>query len=776
MFAAIVLCVLAFSYYSIALLSAGRAYVGGESSWSKAQKEAVYALLRYTRLRTEADFKVYESAIGVTLGDRQARQELEKPDADFRIAFDGFLRGRNHPDDIEGMISLFRHFRRAEPISKAIDIWTRADGFIDQLMKTAARIRADVIADTLDAGGAELYIEELHQINSMLAPLEDDFSRVLSEASRTTVLLLLIVMFSTAAIMLGAAFTLSRRSMRRNETVQAALGQSENQLRGLLQFAPLPIIMSRGSDQTIVYANDRALAQLKLSASAMGTHKSEDFYVQREDRDRLVQTLHSDSSARDREIQLQDTQGNKFWVLMSSQRISYQGEDCILTALNNIDDRKRAQDELRHRVFHDELTGLPNRAMFMDTLNRALDRMKRKQGAFSVLFIDLDRFKLVNDTLGHDAGDQLLQLVAIRIKNHVRTSDMVARLGGDEFVILIEGHDSLDEVAHIAQNVLVAMEDRHFLDGREVNLTASIGISSYPQDGEDLNTLVKNADIAMYQSKELGRNTFQFYSAAQNQLTLRRLDLETRLRRALDRNEFVLHYQPIMNLTSNKMVGVEALLRWNDPDQGLIGPAEFIPIAEESGTIVPIGLWVLESACAQLRTWNATDTVPLTMAVNISPRQFGNSKFIADLQRILNRTAIAPQQLHLEITEGVMMREHATTEAVLAALGTLEVGVAIDDFGTGYSSLSQMRRLRANFIKIDRSFVEDCPIDEGSVAIVRAIIAMAHGLKLQVIAEGVENQAQLDVLRALGCDMAQGYFFSVPITAEALGKLRHCKA
>lgn len=774
-FAAIVLCLLALSYYSITLLSAGRAYVGGEGHWSKAQKEAVYALLRYTRLRTEVDYRAYEAAVAVTLGDRQARLELERPNPDLHVAFDGFLRGRNHPDDIEGMIHLFRNFRRVDPINKAIDIWVRADDWIDKLMETAKRIDADVKSNTLDAGGVELYIDELNKINSQLTPLEDDFSHTLSVAARKTVLLLLIAMFVTAAILLAAAFALSRRLMRQNEAVQAAMRESENQLRNLLQFAPLPIVMSRVSDQTIVYANDRALAQLQLLPSSLGLRKSEDFYVRHEDRNRLVESLRNEGSARDLEIQLKDTQGKTFWALMSSQHINYKGENCILTALNNVDERKRAQDELLHRAFHDELTGLPNRAMFMDTLSRALARMKRRAGAFSVLFIDLDRFKIVNDTLGHQAGDRLLQLVAKRIKSHVRDGDVVARLGGDEFVILIEEHRTLAEVAHVAQNVLDAMEHRHVLDGREVSVTASIGISSYPQDGSDLNTLVKNADIAMYQAKEQGRNNFQFYAASQNQLTLRRLDMEVRLRRALDRDEFVLHYQPIIDLSSRTIVGVEALLRWNDPDHGLIGPAEFIPIAEESGAIVQIGQWVIEHACAQLKAWKAMTGGPgsaaLTLAVNISPRQFANANFVSDLQVAIEWSGIEASALHLEITEGLMMREHTQTESTLEALGSLGVGIAIDDFGTGYSSLSQMRRIRANFIKIDQSFVKDCPHDAGSAAIVRAIIAMAQSLNLTVIAEGVETQAQLALLTSLDCNMAQGYFFSKALNAEALSAL-----
>ncbi|MEP7154418.1 MAG: EAL domain-containing protein [Betaproteobacteria bacterium] len=772
MFAAIVVALVFFSYYSIGLMSASRAYVAGEGMWSKGQKEAVYSLLRYTRLRNEDDFTAYQAAMAVMRGDREARLELEKPNPDLRIAFEGFVRGRNHPDDIDGMIHLFRNFRDFEPIDKALEVWVKADILGDRLMETGRRIRADIQSNTLDSGGVELYTNELHQLNAELTPLEDAFSYNLSVASRRAEDYLLGAMVAIVAILLAAAFALSRRLMRQNEGVQAMLRESGNQLRNLLQFAPLPIIMSRVVDQTIVYANDRALAQLKLLPSSLGQQKSQDLYVRREDREHLIETLRNDSSVRDWEIQLKDTQGKPFWVLMSSQRISYMGESCILTALNNVDDRKRAQDDLRHRAFHDELTALPNRAMFMDSLNRALLRMQRKKGRFSVLFIDLDRFKVVNDTLGHDAGDRLLQLVATRIKSNVRESDLVARLGGDEFVILVEEHGALSEVAHVAQSVLSAMEQRHVLDGREVNLTASIGISSYPEDGVDLNTLVKNADIAMYQAKELGRNNFQFYTAAQNQLTLRRFDLEVRLRRAMDRNEFVLHYQPIIDLTTETMVGVEALLRWNDPDQGMILPAEFIPIAEESGAIVPIGHWVLEQACMQVKAWNLMAQSPLTVAVNMSPRQFANGNFMIDLQQALKHSGLEPGALHLEITETMMMREHALTEIILAALGELGVGVAIDDFGTGYSSLSQMRRIPANFIKIDRSFVEDCPDDAGSVAIVRAIIAMAHSLKLKVIAEGVETEEQLKLLATLGCDMAQGYLFSVPVAAEELALVR----
>ncbi|HSV52336.1 MAG TPA: sensor domain-containing diguanylate cyclase [Burkholderiaceae bacterium] len=508
-FVAIVAALFLFANYSIGVMSAARAYVGGEGLWSKAQKEAVYALSRYCTDRDPREYEIFKEALLVSLGDRQARLELEKPDPDLQVAAAGFLQGRNHPDDVDGMIRLFRSFRRVPEIDKAIAIWAQGDVHIDQLIALGDKVHTAMEAGTLDANAARGYLTQLHEINALLTPLEDQFSYTLGEASRKTRTVLLIFMFVAVSGLLTVAYVFSGRVVRQSEDLQHALRESELQLRGLLQFAPLPIIIVRVGDEAIVYANNRALEQFGVTAASLRQYKAKNFYVRPEDREQVVQVLGAQGSVRDWEVELRDAAGRTFWSLISSQRIAFAGEDCLLTALNNIEDRRRAQEELRHRAFHDDLTGLPNRAMFMDALSRTLHRMERKNGVFSILFIDLDQFKEVNDSLGHTVGDVLLQEVAMRIRLCVREGDLVARLGGDEFVILVEGEDNPGEVISIAQKILSALEPEHQLEGHVVRVTSSIGISRYPENGTELNDLLRNADAAMYKAKERGRNNFQ---------------------------------------------------------------------------------------------------------------------------------------------------------------------------------------------------------------------------------------------------------------------------
>jgi diguanylate cyclase (GGDEF)-like protein/PAS domain S-box-containing protein len=425
--------------------------------------------------------------------------------------------------------------------------------------------------------------------------------------------------------------------------------------------------------------------------------------------------------------------------------------------------RRQAEEALRFVATHDSLTGLPNRVMFGQRLDHAITQAKRHARRLAVLFIDLDRFKIINDTLGHEFGDTLLRDVAQRLTQSVRASDTIGRLGGDEFVVLLEEVSAPMFIASVAQKLIAALAQGFPLAGKEYHVSASIGISTYPDDGQSAQELLKNADIAMYRAKEQGRNTFQFYAARQNIHTVERLTLETGLRRALERGQLVLHYQPLLDLASGRIVGVEALVRWQHPEHGLLPPASFIAIAEETGLIVPIGQWVMHSACATQRAWREAGLPPLRMSVNLSPRQFLHAQLIDDIAGVVRSNAADAAFLELEITEGMVMQDPERAVILLREIRNIGVRIAIDDFGTGHSSLAYLKRFPVDNLKIDRSFIADIPADRGDAAITQAIIGMAHSLELKVIAEGVETRSQYDFLLAQGCDEYQGYLFSKPV-------------
>jgi diguanylate cyclase (GGDEF)-like protein len=645
LFAPVVILLVGLAYYSMELLSAGRAYVGGQAQWIRAQSEAVLHLSQYVRTRSEPNYLAYQRAIDVMLGDRQARVELEKHVPDLEKARIGFLRGRIHADDIDGMIHSFRAFRQLPLVNEAVDKWTKADSLVDELIAIGTKVRA---APPESAQEADAMLREIARLDTALTPLGHEFSALLGEAQRRTKTLLLGMLLGTAAVLLMLVWLLSQRMLKQSHAMQTAM---------------------------------------------------------------------------------------------------------------------------RQRALSDELTGLPNRAMFVDALERALMTASRHQQQLSVLFLDLDRFKLINDTLGHVAGDRVLQEVAARLKQHVRAGDLVARLGGDEFVVLVQAHGDYAEIAGIAQKLLSVLEATYHVETATVELTASIGISSYPNDGIGRDELIKNADIAMYQAKDQGRNNFQFYAAPLNKLTVQRLDFEARLRHALQRNELVLHYQPIVDLQTGYVASFEALLRWNDPVLGMLQPTDFIPLAEETGLITTIGQWALEQACLQAREWHDEGLSQLRIAVNMSARQFHHRGIVEGLERALKIANLDARFVDLEITESMMMRDQVQTDALLRSLKQTGAGIVIDDFGTGYSSLAQMKRFPADSIKIDRSFIDDCAGDLASMAIVQAITAMSRSLHLTVVAEGVATEDQLRTLLALGCNQAQGYYFSKPVKAEEVPAL-----
>ncbi|MDH4190561.1 MAG: EAL domain-containing protein [Betaproteobacteria bacterium] len=437
----------------------------------------------------------------------------------------------------------------------------------------------------------------------------------------------------------------------------------------------------------------------------------------------------------------------------------------------DITERKRTEERIEHMANHDSLTALPNRAMFGVVLKFALQNARRYRRQFAVLFIDLDRFKVINDTLGHEAGDQLLQEMARRLTQTVRTSDAVARLGGDEFVVLVQEVGEARQVETVARKILVALTKPVFIGGQECRVTASIGICMYPADALDEQTLMKNADIAMYRAKGEGKNTYKFYSKDLNALSFGNLALETSLRRGLERNEFLLHYQAKLDLTTRKISGVEALLRWQHPVQGLVPPGRFIPLAEETGLIVPIGKWVLNAACAQNMAWQKSGLPALRMAVNLSARQFADQNLLHDISAALRDNAMPPELLELELTESMVMQDVERAGKLLVAIKALGVRLAIDDFGVGYSSLNHLKRFPIDTLKVDRSFIRDLPQDPEDQAITKAIIAMGKSLNLTVVAEGVETLGQETFLRDHACDETQGYYFSKPIASDQFAEL-----
>ncbi len=430
----------------------------------------------------------------------------------------------------------------------------------------------------------------------------------------------------------------------------------------------------------------------------------------------------------------------------------------------------RAAEEVEHLAYHDTLTGLPNRSLFMDRLILTLAQARRDMASPAVFFLDIDRFKGVNDSLGHSVGDHVLREVARRIKVHVREADSVARFGGDEFTILVPILERAEDAARIAAKVLDHVREPIHIGDRELCVTASIGISIYPQDGEDAESLVMNADAAMYRAKDHGRDDYQMYAPSMNATAAERLALETMLRKAVRQNELEVLYQPLIDLETGTIFGAEALLRWHHPERGLMLPSEFIELAEITGLIIPIGQWVLRTACAEAKRWQSAAGAPVSVSVNLSARQFQQSNLAEDVQKVLQETGLDPELLDLEITEGSAMKNPENTIRTLQALKRLGISVAIDDFGIGYSSLNYLKRFPIDIIKLDQSFVHDLAFDLGDRAIASAVIALAHSFGLTVIAEGVENAEQLAILKEQGCNHMQGFFFSPPLPAEEFRK------
>lgn len=547
---------------------------------------------------------------------------------------------------------------------------------------------------------------------------------------------------------------------------------SEEHLRTIIESNP-ECIKLVGADGRLIEMNAAGLAMVEADSQDQVINRSMLSLVLAEHRE-AFQALTKNVLQGNKGLlvfEIQGLKGTRRWLETHAVPMSMRtGEIVLLGITRDITERKHAEDRLSYLAHHDELTGLPNRVLFSDRLEQATIAADRRERLVAVVFLDLDHFKNINDTLGHEAGDQMLKQVAERLLLVVRSGDTVARLSGDEFTIVLADMAHVDDAARVAQKILDVFARPFCIAGRDLFMGASLGITIFPLDTRRAGELLSNADIAMYRAKGAGRNTYQFYAVEMTTKATEALALGNDLRQGLEHGEFILHYQPIVDGGGN-ILGAEALLRWQHGQRGLIPPAQFIPLAEETGLILPIGDWVLRQACAQAHAWRKPNGALFHMAVNVSPRQFMHSGLAQTVETILGETGLDPRALAIEITESVLMQQETLTQQSFHQLGGLGVSFSIDDFGTGYSSLSYLKRFPIDNLKIDQSFIRDVTTDPDDAAIVKAIIGMAHSLGIKTIAEGVETREQWAFLLEHGIDMMQGYYFSRPILPEAFAAL-----
>jgi len=548
---------------------------------------------------------------------------------------------------------------------------------------------------------------------------------------------------------------------------ERALRLSEERYRDMFESSPLPMWVRDDATRTLLTVNQAAVDHYGYSREEFLGMRISDLWdpTERE----AYEQEHFDRT--DAEINVSKRRhvtkdGRTIDVEVTSRAFDLDGRRMRLTLLNDVTERLRAEEKLRQLAHFDTLTGLPNRVLFYDRLRHALAQAKRNGWITGVMFMDVDRFKNINDTLGHDVGDQLLRQVSQRLSGSVRAADTVGRLGGDEFAIVLSNLTSADDASVVAEKIMAHFNQPFRLDGSEIFVTTSIGITLYPKDGLEQDVLLKNADAAMYRAKEAGRNTYQYYTPEMSARASTLLMLEGALRKALERDEFLLHFQPKASVATGNITGVEALLRWRHPERGLVSPAEFIPVLEETGLIVQASEWVLNAVCAQLAAWKGAGVRQVPVAVNLSARQFLARDLGATIKRILEHHGVSPSLIELEITESSLMVNPVEATRTLEYLKSLGVSLSIDDFGTGYSSLGYLKRFPLDALKIDRSFVRDITTDSNDATITLAVISMAHSLGLKVIAEGVENAEQLAFLAKHGCDQIQGYYLARPLPAD----------
>ena len=551
------------------------------------------------------------------------------------------------------------------------------------------------------------------------------------------------------------------------------LNQDENKFIELIGKIPNVAVQGYDIDRKVIYWNKASESLYGYSKEEAFGQKIEDLIIPKFMKKDVIQHINNwyneGIEIASSELPLQHKDGSTVYVYSSHVMLGQSTDTPEMFCVDiNITEQKNAESKLSHQVHHDALTGLPNRVLFSDRLEQALESAKRNSSQLALLFIDLDHFKEINDSLGHAVGDEILKVVTSRLKEAIRDKDTLARLGGDEFTVILEDLTQAQDASLISNKILTSLAEAITLHDTTLYVSSSIGISIYPDDGGSPENLLKYADSAMYKAKNEGRNNFQFYSAEMTELAFERVLMETSLRGALKNEEFVVHYQPQINGVTNELIGMEALVRWQHPSMGLVSPAKFIPLAESTGLIIDIDRYVMKMAMTQLSEWYKDGLSPGVLAMNLAVKQLKDKKFIDMFKNLMQETNCKPEWIALEVTEGQIMTNPEEAIKILRQISDLGVELAVDDFGTGYSSLAYLKRLPIDKLKIDQAFIRELPDDEEDAAITKAVIALAKSLNLRVIAEGVETQEQKDFLVENGCDNIQGYFYSKPIPAEEM--------
>lgn len=759
-------------------LTAVRAYVVGESIWSKAQKDAVYYLTRYSTSHAEADYEKFKLAITITMASKAARVAIQQDKPDLESAKLNFMKANNHPDDFDGMVQLFLNFQHTRLMEEPIALWTVGDGYVAQLKSIGEQLHALIKKGQTDDPLIDTLIERIDVINHQLTPLEVAFSSKLGEVSRTSYFIINTsqILITLLLIILGILFT--RRSVLKHEQSIFQLIQNETKLRGILDTS-MDAVIQMNVDGLITGWSGQAVNLFGWSKDEAMGQPMHNMIIPVQYREAHVEGMKhflrtGVSSMMNTRIEIMALKrdGAEFPVELTISQHRYGNEFEFCAFIRDITNRKKSAEKLLHLAHYDMTTGLPNRVLFYDRLTQEIKKAQRAEQPIAVMLLDLDHFKEVNDTLGHDKGDLLLKEVAWRLNRCIREADTLARLGGDEFTLILSSIEDNGVIERLAEKILQRLSEPFKLDDEMVYISASIGITLYPDDAKTIDELLKNADQAMYEAKNQGRNRFRYFTPAMQTAANARVRLSLDLRSAVANQQFLVLYQPIINLHDLSILKAEALIRWHHPIKGLIDPIEFIPIAEETGLVVGIGDWVFQQAALQVAKWRLNYHPEFQISVNKSPIQFYNlSTMHASWFEHLQTLSLPGESIVIEITESLLL---GTSEHVIEQLLDLRQSgfmIAIDDFGTGYSSLSYLKKFQIDFIKIDQSFVSHLALGSNDLALCEAMIVMAHKLGIQVIAEGVETIEQRDLLIAAGCDYAQGYLFSKPVTAEEFEKL-----